>query len=79
MNLAIRETPPRDLRPALGTTDLVVLRVAMRNLVGGEAADWREILADSFSAPHLYGRRGPRRPQWATSPGCSGRDRIAPD
>ena len=45
----------------LGATGLVVPRVAMRNLVGGEAADWPAILADPSAHLHLYGK-GEARP-----------------
>jgi len=40
----------------LGATGLVVPRVAMRNLVGGEADSWRDILADPAAHLHLYGK-----------------------
>ena len=40
----------------LGATGLVVPRVAMRNLVGGEAEGWRDILADPSAHLHLYGK-----------------------
>jgi 5-(carboxyamino)imidazole ribonucleotide synthase len=45
----------------LGATNLVAPRVEMRNLVGGEAADWRDILADPAAHLHLYGK-GEARP-----------------
>jgi 5-(carboxyamino)imidazole ribonucleotide synthase len=45
----------------LGATDLVAPRVAMRNLVGDEAADWPVILADPAAHLHLYGK-GEARP-----------------
>jgi len=44
----------------LGATDLIVPRVAMRNLVGEEALSWREILADPSAHLHLYGKSAPR-------------------
>jgi len=40
----------------LGATDLIVPRVEMRNLVGGSANDWREILEDRSAHLHLYGK-----------------------
>jgi 5-(carboxyamino)imidazole ribonucleotide synthase len=40
----------------LGATGLVVPRVSMKNLVGGEAAAWRDILADPAAHLHLYGK-----------------------
>ena len=40
----------------LGATDLIVPRVEMRNLVGGSANDWRDILADPSAHLHLYGK-----------------------
>lgn len=45
----------------LGATGLIVPRVAMRNLVGDEAADWRNLLADPSAHLHLYGK-GEARP-----------------
>jgi 5-(carboxyamino)imidazole ribonucleotide synthase len=45
----------------LGASDLVAPRVAMRNLVGPEAADWPAILADPAAHLHLYGK-GEARP-----------------
>ncbi|HEY5711487.1 MAG TPA: 5-(carboxyamino)imidazole ribonucleotide synthase [Allosphingosinicella sp.] len=45
----------------LGPTGLTAPRVAMRNLVGAEAGEWRAILADSGSHLHLYGK-GEARP-----------------
>jgi 5-(carboxyamino)imidazole ribonucleotide synthase len=40
----------------LGPTGLTAPRVAMRNLVGGEAAAWRTILAEPGAHLHLYGK-----------------------
>jgi 5-(carboxyamino)imidazole ribonucleotide synthase len=40
----------------LGDPGLVVPRVEMRNLVGGEADAWREILTDPTAHLHLYGK-----------------------
>ena len=45
----------------LGATHLAAPRVAMRNLVGPEAADWPAILADPTAHLHLYGK-GEARP-----------------
>ena len=40
----------------LGATGLLAPRVSMRNLVGGEAEGWRDILADPAAHLHLYGK-----------------------
>ncbi len=40
----------------LGATGLVAPRVEMRNLVGDEAAGWRDLLADPAAHLHLYGK-----------------------
>jgi 5-(carboxyamino)imidazole ribonucleotide synthase len=40
----------------LGSTGLVVPRVEMRNLIGGDVETWREILADPCNHLHLYGK-----------------------
>ena len=45
----------------LGATGLVVPRVEMRNLIGGDVEAWREILADPSAHLHLYGK-GEGRP-----------------
>ncbi len=45
----------------LGAVDRVSPRVEMRNLIGAEAAEWREILADPSAHLHLYGK-GEARP-----------------
>jgi 5-(carboxyamino)imidazole ribonucleotide synthase len=45
----------------LGPTGLTAPRVAMRNLVGAEAEDWRAILAEPGAHLHLYGK-GEARP-----------------
>jgi 5-(carboxyamino)imidazole ribonucleotide synthase len=45
----------------LGSTALVVPRVEMRNLIGGDVETWREILADPCNHLHLYGK-GEGRP-----------------
>jgi phosphoribosylaminoimidazole carboxylase (NCAIR synthetase) len=45
----------------LGATDLVAREVQMRNLIGRDAHDWAEILADRCSHLHLYGK-GDARP-----------------
>jgi 5-(carboxyamino)imidazole ribonucleotide synthase len=45
----------------LGATDLVVPQVTMRNLIGDDADEWREILADPAAHLHLYGK-GEARP-----------------
>ncbi len=45
----------------LGASDLVVPRVEMRNLLGGDVDSWREILADPCNHLHLYGK-GEGRP-----------------
>jgi 5-(carboxyamino)imidazole ribonucleotide synthase len=44
----------------LGAADRIVPRVAMENLVGGQVARWREILADPAAHLHLYGKDEPR-------------------
>ena len=44
----------------LGATDLVVPRVAMRNLVGEDVARWRDLLIDPTVHLHLYGKGEPR-------------------
>ena len=44
----------------LGATDLTAARVEMRNLIGEEAAAWREILDDRSAHLHLYGKRHAR-------------------
>ena len=40
----------------LGPTGLTAPRIEMRNLVGDEAAGWREILTDPDAHLHLYGK-----------------------
>jgi 5-(carboxyamino)imidazole ribonucleotide synthase len=45
----------------LGDTGLVVPRVRMKNLIGEDAAGWREILSDPCAHLHLYGK-GEARP-----------------
>ena len=45
----------------LGATDLTAPRVEMRNLVGAEAENWPDILADPAAHLHLYGK-GEARP-----------------
>lgn len=45
----------------LGATGLVAPRVTMRNLIGDDADDWLEILADPAARLHLYGK-GEARP-----------------
>jgi 5-(carboxyamino)imidazole ribonucleotide synthase len=45
----------------LGATGLIAPRVSMKNLVGAEAAAWRDILADPAAHLHLYGK-GEARP-----------------
>jgi 5-(carboxyamino)imidazole ribonucleotide synthase len=45
----------------LGATGLAAPRVEMRNLIGDEILDWREILADPDAHLHLYGK-GEARP-----------------
>ncbi len=45
----------------LGAVDRISPRVEMRNLIGAEAAEWREILADPSAHLHLYGK-GEARP-----------------
>ncbi|HEY1125250.1 MAG TPA: 5-(carboxyamino)imidazole ribonucleotide synthase [Sphingobium sp.] len=44
----------------LGSTSLVVPAVSMRNLIGDDAHDWREILSDADSHLHLYGKHEAR-------------------
>jgi 5-(carboxyamino)imidazole ribonucleotide synthase len=44
----------------LGSTALVVPAVSMRNLIGDEAHDWRDILSDADSHLHLYGKHEAR-------------------
>ncbi|MBA3675837.1 MAG: 5-(carboxyamino)imidazole ribonucleotide synthase [Sphingosinicella sp.] len=44
----------------LGATDLVVPRVEMKNLIGADVDDWREILTDPSAHLHLYGKRHAR-------------------
>jgi len=44
----------------LGDTRLAARGVAMRNLIGAEAHDWREILADPANHLHLYGKNEAR-------------------
>jgi 5-(carboxyamino)imidazole ribonucleotide synthase len=43
----------------LGGTALTAPRVEMRNLIGNDAASWREILADPATHLHLYGKQVP--------------------
>ena len=45
----------------LGATALTARRVEMRNLLGGDVAAWREMLADPEAHLHLYGK-GEGRP-----------------
>ncbi|HEY5721307.1 MAG TPA: 5-(carboxyamino)imidazole ribonucleotide synthase [Allosphingosinicella sp.] len=45
----------------LGSTDLVVPKVEMRNLIGDDVDGWPEILADPSAHLHLYGK-GEGRP-----------------
>ncbi|HEX8666818.1 MAG TPA: 5-(carboxyamino)imidazole ribonucleotide synthase [Allosphingosinicella sp.] len=45
----------------LGATDLTAPRVEMRNLLGGDAEQWLEILSDPTAHLHLYGK-GEARP-----------------
>ncbi len=45
----------------LGDTTLTASRVEMRNLIGGDANNWAEILADPVNSLHLYGK-GEARP-----------------
>lgn len=40
----------------LGATDLVAAKVEMQNLVGDQAGNWGEILADPAAHLHLYGK-----------------------
>jgi 5-(carboxyamino)imidazole ribonucleotide synthase len=44
----------------LGATDLIVPRAEMKNLIGSDVDDWREILADPSAHLHLYGKRHAR-------------------
>jgi 5-(carboxyamino)imidazole ribonucleotide synthase len=44
----------------LGATGLVVPAVSMRNLIGDDAHDWRDILSDADSHLHLYGKHEAR-------------------
>ena len=44
----------------LGSTELVVPAVSMRNLIGEAAHDWRAILSDADSHLHLYGKHEAR-------------------
>lgn len=44
----------------LGSTALTAPRIEMRNLIGGQANDWEEILSDPTAHLHLYGKRVPR-------------------
>lgn len=41
----------------LGPTELTAPRVEMENLIGEQANNWREILAEPGARPHLYGKR----------------------
>jgi 5-(carboxyamino)imidazole ribonucleotide synthase len=45
----------------LGATGLVVPEVTMRNLIGADAEQWQELLADRAAHVHLYGK-GEARP-----------------
>jgi 5-(carboxyamino)imidazole ribonucleotide synthase len=45
---------------SLGATALVVPAVSMRNLIGDDAHDWRDILSDADSHLHLYGKHEAR-------------------
>jgi 5-(carboxyamino)imidazole ribonucleotide synthase len=40
----------------LGATDLTAPRVEMRNLIGGDADSWLDILGDPSARLHLYGK-----------------------
>lgn len=44
----------------LGDTRLIEGGAEMRNLIGAEAGEWRDHLADGGSHVHLYGKREPR-------------------
>jgi 5-(carboxyamino)imidazole ribonucleotide synthase len=44
----------------LGATDRTAPRIEMANLVGEEAAGWRELLAEPGTHLHLYGKSAPR-------------------
>jgi 5-(carboxyamino)imidazole ribonucleotide synthase len=44
----------------LGSTRRHGERVEMRNLIGGEADRWREILAEEGACLHLYGKKETR-------------------
>lgn len=44
----------------LGSAALASPRVEMRNLIGEQANDWRQILSDPDAHLHLYGKRVPR-------------------
>ncbi len=44
----------------LGDTALTAPRVAMRNLIGGDAAEWQAVLNDPASHLHLYGKNESR-------------------
>jgi len=44
----------------LGSTALRAAGVEMRNLIGEEAGDWAELLADPAARVHLYGKGEPR-------------------
>ncbi|HYJ29769.1 MAG TPA: 5-(carboxyamino)imidazole ribonucleotide synthase [Allosphingosinicella sp.] len=44
----------------LGSTALAAREVRMENLIGDDAARWREILADPAAHLHLYGKSAPR-------------------
>ena len=44
----------------LGSTALAAPAVSMRNLIGEDANDWREILADEAEHLHLYGKHEAR-------------------
>ncbi|MGQ0558974.1 MAG: 5-(carboxyamino)imidazole ribonucleotide synthase [Sphingosinicella sp.] len=44
----------------LGATDRTAPRIEMRNLIGGEVEEWRDILADRTAHLHLYGKKDAR-------------------
>jgi 5-(carboxyamino)imidazole ribonucleotide synthase len=44
----------------LGATSMVMPRVSMQNLIGGDVEAWQEILGDPSAHLHLYGKRDPR-------------------
>ncbi|OYW87596.1 MAG: 5-(carboxyamino)imidazole ribonucleotide synthase, partial [Sphingobium sp. 32-64-5] len=44
----------------LGDTALTARRVEMRNLIGEEAHDWRNLLTNPVNHLHLYGKRDAR-------------------